>query len=213
MDDYDLNKHGGLDLMRAGAWHQPEHPAAARQRQDTAVRLREFNRLANSEPERARELLAELLGTSDATVTVNAPAQIEYGVNTHCGAGVFINFGVTILDSAEVRIGARTLIGPNCQLITVSHPVDDLEMRRGGWEQARPITLGEDVWLAAGVTVLPGVSIGDRAVIGAGSVVSRDIPADCVAMGTPARPLRQLDPERAERDQLPEGAPVNPWRA
>lgn len=116
------------------------------------------------------------------------------------------------MDSAEVRIGDRSLIGPNCQLITVSHPVDDPEMRRGGWEQARPITIGEDVWLATNVTGLPGITIGDRAVIGAGALVNRDIPADALAVGTPARVLRQLDPDRGERDQLPAEAPVNPWR-
>lgn len=211
MTDFDLNKHGGLDLMRAGRWHQSEHPEAKAQRESAAAVLREFNALANTEEQRAAELLRELLGSGHESSVVMAPAQIEYGCNTHLGREVFLNFGVTILDSAEVRIGDRSMIGPNCQLITVSHPVDDVEMRRGAWEQADAITLGEDVWLSAGVTVLPGVSIGDRSVLGAGSTVTRDIPADCVAVGTPARPVRQIDPERAERSQLPADAPVNPW--
>lgn len=210
MTDFDPNKHGGLARMRSGDWYLPDHPELAQQRLATADKLREFNELANTEPERARMMVAELVGSGDGSATIMAPVQIEYGVNLRLGTEVFCNFGVNILDSAEVHIGDRTMIGPNCQLITVSHPVDDVAMRRGGWEHARPIRLGEDVWLAAGVTVLPGVSIGDRSVIGAGSLVTRDIPADSLAVGSPARVLRQLDPARLERDQLPAGAPVEP---
>ena len=99
---------------------------------------------------------------------------IEYGVNTTIGPNTFINFGVTILDTTTVTIGEWVQIGPNCNLITVTHPVDDYEMRREGWEIAHPITIGNGVWLGASVTVLPGVTIGDNAVIGAGSVVTKD---------------------------------------
>ncbi|MGP6175645.1 sugar O-acetyltransferase [Corynebacterium sp. A21] len=209
MTDSDFNKPGAMAQMGSGEWHQPEHPELGQQRLDTARKLKVFNELANTEPERARELVAGLLD-GDGSATILAPAAIEYGVNTHLGRDVFINVNVTILDSAAVRIGDRTMIAPNCQLITVGHPVDDVAMRRGGWERAQPITIGEDVWLAAGVTVFPGVSIGDGSVIGAGSLVTRDIPANSLAMGTPARVIRTLDPARFERAQLPAGAPVNP---
>ncbi|QGU06149.1 Putative acetyltransferase [Corynebacterium occultum] len=210
MSDFDLNKPGVLDQMREQQWHQPGHPEAAAQRLATARKLKELNDLANTEPERARQLVAELLN-SDGSATVMAPAAIEYGVNTFLGRDVFLNFGVTILDSAEVHIGDRSGIAPNCQLITVGHPVDDVAMRRGGWERAQPIHIGADVWIAAGVIIFPGVTIGDRSVIGAGSLVTKDIPADCLAMGAPAKVVRQLDPPaRRERDQLPEGAPVVP---
>ena len=91
-----------------------------------------------------------------------------------------------------MHIGDRALIGPNCQLITVGHPVDDVQRRRDAWEQAAPIHIGEDAWLGAGVTVLPGVTIGARSVIGAGSVVTRSIPDDAVAVGNPARVIRDI---------------------
>lgn len=210
MTDFDPNKHGGMERMRSGDWYLPDHPELVEQRLATARTLRQFNEVANTDPERARELVAELVGSGDGSATVMAPAQIEYGVNLHLGTEVFCNFGTVILDSAEVHIGDRTMIGPNCQLITVSHPVDDVAMRRGGWEHARPIHIGRDVWLAAGVTVLPGVSIGDRSVIGAGALVTRDLPADSLAVGSPAKVLRRLDPDRHERGQLPTGAPVEP---
>lgn len=209
MDDFDFNRPGVLQRMREQQWHQSEHPEAVAQRLAAARKLREFNELANTEPERARELMTELLN-SDGSATVKAPAVIEYGVNTFLGRDVFLNFGVTILDTAEVHIGDRSMIAPNCQLITVGHPVDDVAMRRGGWERAQPIHIGEDVWIAAGVTIFPGVSIGDRAVIGAGSLVTTDIPADCLAVGAPAKARRELDPARRERTQLPEGVPVEP---
>ena len=209
MDDFDFNKPGVLQRMREQQWHQPDHPEAAAQRLTTARKLRELNELANTEPERARQLVAELLN-SDGSATVMAPAAIEYGVNTFLGKDVFLNFGVTILDTAEVHIGDRSMIAPNCQLITVGHPVDDVAMRRGGWERAQPITIGKDVWIAAGVTVFPGVSIGDGSVIGAGSLVTRDIPANSLAVGAPAKVHRELDPARRERSQLPTGVPVEP---
>lgn len=211
MSDFDFNKPGAMDRMRSSEWYQPEHPELVQQRLTTARKLKVLNELANTEPERARELLAGLLN-GDGSAMIMTPAAIEYGVHTHVGRDVFINVNVTILDSAEVHIGDRTMIAPNCQLITVGHPVDDVAMRRGGWERGQPITIGEDVWIAAGVTIFPGVTIGTGSVIGAGSLVTRDIPAHCLAMGTPAKVIRPLDSARFERGHLPEGAPVDPHR-
>lgn len=120
-----------------------------------------------------------------------APFFVEVGKHLHLGERVFINTGATILNTAHVTIGDGTMIGPNCQLITVTHPLDR-ELRAAGWERAEPITLGKDVWLAAGVTVLPGVTLGDGSVAAAGAVVTKDVPPGALVAGVPARVVREL---------------------
>ena len=110
------------------------------------------------------------------------------------GDGVFFNFNCVVLDVAPVTIGSRVLFGPAVQIYTATHPLSAAE-RRKGLESAKPITIGSDVWVGGGAFLLPGVSIGDRAVIGAGSVVTRDIPPDVVAAGNPARVIRPLPPD------------------
>lgn len=194
-----------LAEMTSGAWHLPGSPALTAEQQRSAQLLRELNALGNTDPDAAREIVRELTGAEHATATVIAPASIEYGRHLRLGQGVFINMGVTVLSSAPVTIGERTLIGPNCQFLTVGHPVDNVEMRNEGWERALPITVGADTWIGAGTIVLPGVTIGDRVTIGAGSLVTRDIPDDAVALGHPARVVRMRDPRRAdaERAALP----------
>ena len=138
---------------------------------------------------------SESYGTTPVCSLMNSTSLVpptRPAAGTFVGEGAYINFNVTILDSAEVHIGDRALIGPNCQLITVGHPVDDVQRRRDAWEQAAPLHIGEDAWLGAGVTVLPGVTIGARSVIGAGSVVTRSIPDDAVAVGNPAKVIRDI---------------------
>lgn len=103
-----------------------------------------------------------------------------------------MNFNCVILDIAEVTVGARTLFGPGCQLITVGHPVQDHQMRAEGWERAQPISIGDDCWFGAGAMVMPGVTVGDRCVVAAGSVVTRDVPSDSLVAGVPAEVKRRL---------------------
>lgn len=126
------------------------------------------------------------------------PFWVDFGENIHIGAHTFINNGLTALDVARITIGAHCQIGPNCQLLTPTHPLDPV-LRRDGWEAAEPITLGDNVWLGGGVTVCPGVTIGENTVVGAGSVVTKDLPANVVAVGNPARVIRELGRPR-ERD-------------
>jgi maltose O-acetyltransferase len=116
---------------------------------------------------------------------------VDYGENLHVGARTFINFNLIALDVAPITIGEDCQIGPNVQLLTPSHPVEP-QARRDKLESARPISIGDNVWLGGGVIVCPGVTIGDNSVIGAGSVVTRDIPANVVAAGNPARVLREI---------------------
>lgn len=192
-----------------GKWHIPLSPEIRAISQRTAGLIYEFNQLHPHEKQRRQELLAEILHPDSGPCYIQQPFRVEYGQHTTIGAGSFINFNCTILDTAPVTLGQGVMIGPNCQLITVGHPVDDPEMRSGGWEIAHPIVIEDNVWLGAGVTVLPGVRIGENSVIGAASVVTKDIPPNSVAVGSPARVLRNVDPDRAERSQLPVGAPVN----
>ncbi|KQB84590.1 putative acetyltransferase [Corynebacterium oculi] len=190
-----------LEQMASGAWHMPGSPELTAEQQRSFGLLRQLNALGNTDPDAAREIIRELTGAEHSDATVIAPASIEYGRHLRLDRDVFINMGVTILSSASVSIGARTLIGPNCQFLTVGHPVDDVDMRGEGWEQARPITVGSDTWIGAGVIVLPGVRIGDRVTIGAGSLVTQDIPDDAIAVGHPARVVRMREQRRAEAER------------
>lgn len=168
------------DLYRAG---DPEIQAAERA---CFTWLTRFNAsLALSRAER-RALLAEGLGTVGERTGIRPPFHCDYGVNIHLGSGVFLNFDCVILDVVAVRIGDGTEIGPGTHIYTADHPRDP-EVRRLGLEFGRPVTIGRNVWIGGKAILLPGITIGDDAVIGAGAVVTRDVPAGATAMGNPAR--------------------------
>ncbi|WP_249399765.1 sugar O-acetyltransferase [Corynebacterium qintianiae] len=173
------------------SWYLPQPNP---QHQVTWEFVREFNALSNTDPARARELLRLMFPNSENPPDIWAPLHLELGVNTSFGEGCYMNFNCTILDIAPVTVGARTLFGPGCQLIAVGHPVDDHAKRAEGWEIAHPITIGDDCWFGAGAMVMPGVSGGDRCVVAAGSVVTRDIPSGSMAAGVPAVVKRALPP-------------------
>lgn len=139
----------------------------------------------------ARELLADLLGTLGEGAHINPPLFVDYGENIHIGARTFVNYNLTALDVARITIGEDCQIGPNVQLLTPTHPIDP-EPRRDKLEAAEPIVLEDNVWLGGGVIVCPGVTIGENSVIGAGAVVTKDIPANVVAVGNPARVIRSI---------------------
>jgi maltose O-acetyltransferase len=141
--------------------------------------------------EAARQALTDLLGSLGEGAYVKPPLAVDYGENVHIGARTFVNSNLTALDVARITIGEDCQIGPNVQLLTPTHPVDP-EPRRDKLEAALPIVLGDNVWLGGGVIVCPGVTIGDNTVVGAGSVVVRDLPANVVAVGNPARVVREI---------------------
>jgi len=141
-----------------------------------------------------RRLLGELLGGLGEDVDIRPPVFFDYGHQTTVGDRTFINAGVTILDVGRVTIGAEVQIGPGVQLLTPTHPLDPAR-RRAGWEAQKPIVIEDGVWLGGGVIVCPGVTIGENSVIGAGAVVTRDVPAGVVAVGNPCRVLRPLPPD------------------
>jgi maltose O-acetyltransferase len=146
---------------------------------------------AELDPDTRSDLLTELLGSVGPGTTIRSELRCDYGYNVHVGANVFVNWGAVLLDVGRITIGDFVQLGPNVQLLTATHPLD-AGRRREGWEGSEPITVSDDVWLGGGVIVLPGVTIGARTVVGAGAVVTTDLPADVVAVGNPARVVRQL---------------------
>ncbi|MDQ4020774.1 MAG: sugar O-acetyltransferase [Actinomycetota bacterium] len=140
-----------------------------------------------------RRLLEKLLGSVGEGTEIRPPLYVDYGSQITIGARCFANFGLVALDVATIVIGDDVQIGPNVQLLTPTHPVEP-ESRRAKWEVAQPIMIGDNVWLGGGAIVLPGVSIGRNTVVGAGAVVVRDLPANVIAVGNPARIVRHLAP-------------------
>jgi len=132
-----------------------------------------------------RSVIEELIPDIPKSTIVCPPFYCDHGNGIILGEGTFFNFGCTILDEAFVRIGANVKVGPNCQFYTPQHPIDYIE-RREPKEAAYPIVVGDDTWLGGGVVICPGVTIGNRCIVAAGSVVVRDIPDDCLAAGNPA---------------------------
>jgi maltose O-acetyltransferase len=137
-------------------------------------------------PAERHRLLRELLAEVGDGVVIRPPFFCDYGTNIRLGAGVFLNFNCVVLDVVTVTIGAGTQIGPAVQIYAADHPRDPAQ-RRAGVELGRPVDIGRNVWIGGGAIILPGVRIGDDAVIGAGSVVTRDVPAGATAVGNPAR--------------------------
>ena len=180
-----------LERMRAGDLYLADDPEI-RAVASRARRLCDlFNRTGPDEDEDRTEILGELLGALGPDTEVRPPFHCDVGGNISIGARSFANFGLIVLDVAPVTIGDDVQIGPNVQILTPTHPLD-ADLRRAKWEAAEPIAIGDNVWLGGGAIVLPGVTIGADAVIGAGAVVTRDVPANVVAVGNPARVIRTL---------------------
>lgn len=151
-----------------------------------------YNNLLSSETKEKQKILTELLGKKGKNINITAPFWCDYGSNIECGENFFSNFNLVILDCAKVVFGDNVFIAPNCGFYTAEHPLD-ASIRNSGLESARPIKIGNDVWIGAGTQVLPGVTIGNNVVIGAGSVVVKDIPSNSVAVGNPCKVIRKLE--------------------
>jgi len=151
----------------------------------------QFNRTAVDAVADRLRILGQLLGRLGPDSEVRPPFYCDYGSQIRIGERTFVNFGLVALDPAPITIGSDVQIGPNVQLLTPTHPIDP-DLRRAKWEGARPIDIADNVWLGGGVIVLPGVSIGENSVAGAGAVVTRDVPAGVVVVGNPARVVREV---------------------
>ncbi|MHA5054381.1 sugar O-acetyltransferase [Streptomyces sp. SD15] len=191
MDYFADDPRTNLQRMLAGDLYIADDPEIAR-RQQRAMKLAARYQVAYIEDaDGARPILSDLLASVGEGVDVRPPLYVDYGTNITIGARTFVNYNLTALDVARITIGEDCQIGPNVQLLTPTHPVEP-EPRRDKLEAARPITIGDNVWLGGGAIVCPGVTIGDNAVIGAGAVVTKDVPANVVAVGNPARPVRKF---------------------
>lgn len=178
------------EKILAGELYDATDPQLTAERTRCRDLCKRLNDSRENQAEERKEILTELFGRpTDAWI--QPPFYCDYGTNISLGKKVYFNFNCVVLDVMEVVIGDHVLFGPAVQIYAATHPLDADE-RRGGLESGKAVKIGSDVWVGGGSIICPGVTIGDRAVIGAGSVVTRDIPADVVAAGNPCRVIRPL---------------------
>ncbi len=194
------------EKMLAGELYDPADKELSLMR-DKAHRLsQDYNATYDTEREKRRQIIDELLPQHTGGCYLQGPIYFDYGIFTRTGKNFYANFNLTVLDSCNVTIGDNVFIGPNCTIATPVHPsvADERRMYPDAkgimhdQEYARPITIGNDCWIASNVVICGGVTIGDRVVIGAGSVVTRSIPSDSLAAGNPCRVIRPI----TEKDKL-----------
>jgi maltose O-acetyltransferase len=182
------------EKMLAGELYDALDKQLSDERLKARLLIKELNNSREDQIEERRRILKDLIPHAAGDLWLQPPFYCDYGTNMQVGEKVFFNFNCVVLDVAQVRIGDRTLFGPNVQVYTATHPIDYLE-RASGLEFAKPITIGDDVWIGGSVVICPGISIGNRSVIGAGSVVTKDIPPDVFAAGNPCKIIRALAKE------------------
>ena len=177
--------------MLSGEIYDAPDPRLIAMLEETRERIFDFNSLRPSQKEEQLAILHELLGACGKNLTLNQPFHCDYGRNIFLGDNVLINYNLTVLDEATVTVGNNVYIGPNVSIYTPCHPLD-AEQRCSGIQWAKAVTIGNNVWVGGGATILPGVTIGDNAVIAAGAVVSRDVPASTLVAGNPARVIKSI---------------------
>lgn len=174
--------------MLAGELYTAECPELAADNARAHAWMSRYNASLAASPDERHAMLGELLASVGEGAAIRPPFHCDYGYNIRLGRGAFLNFNCVILDVVEVAIGDRTQIGPGVQILAADHPRDP-EQRRSGREFGRPIRIGSNVWIGGGALILPGVTIGDDAIVGSGAVVVRDVAARSTVAGNPARPL------------------------
>lgn len=185
--------------MLAGRWYKMFDDELMAARQKARELCYEFNKMPPGQGEGNHQVLRKLLGRIGKTFVFEAPFRCDYGTFIEIGDNFYANYNLTILDCAKVTIGDNVFIAPNVSLFTAAHPVHH-EPRNDMWEFAKPITIGNNVWIGGGTIINPGVTIGDNTVIGSGSVVTKNIPGNVVAAGNPCRVIRQItDEDRKEK--------------
>ena len=180
------------EKMLAGELYNPADSHLSDERRNARTLCKKYNESYDEEVLLRKEILRKLIGGYNKGLVVEPPFYCDYGSNISVGEKVYFNFNCVVLDVNKVTIGSNTLFGPNVQLYTATHPLD-YKSRAEMMEAGKPITIGSNVWFGGGVIVCPGVTIGDRCVIGAGSVVTKDIPPDTMAAGNPCKVIKQLN--------------------
>lgn len=178
--------------MLSGELYDPLDPQLSEERRQARLLCKGLNDSRDDQEEERARLVRELIPDAGEGTWIEPPFYCDYGGNITLGDKVFFNFNCVILDVAPVRIGSRVLCGPGVQIYAAMHPLS-AEVRSTGHELGRPVVIGDDVWIGGGSVVCPGVTIGSRSVIGAGSVVVQDIPEGVVAVGNPCRPVRKIE--------------------
>jgi maltose O-acetyltransferase len=172
--------------------YNPLDPQLVAERRRARDLTHALNGTRDEEKEKRGQILRELIGTAGENLWIEPPFYCDYGSNITLGKNVFFNFNCVVLDVAPVTIGDNVLFAPAVQIYAATHPVHYLE-RQSGLEAGKPVVIGSDVWVGGGAIICPGVTIGSRTVIGAGSVVTRDIPNGVFAAGNPCRVIRNLE--------------------
>lgn len=178
------------EKMLQGEAYNAFDPVLVTERAQARKLVRTLNIEGFGQPEIIKETILQLLPHATPDLLIEPPFFCDYGYNIRCGSNVFINYNCVILDVAEVTIGSNVFIAPGVHIYTATHPLDYLERR--STESGKPVTIGDDTWIGGSVVICPGVTIGKRCVIGAGSVVVKDIPDDSMAAGNPAKVVRKL---------------------
>ena len=177
--------------MVSGELYDAYDPQLVKDRKKARRLLKDFNSTAPDDLQWRRKILLTLIPNQGESLIIEPPFYCDYGENINIGKQVYFNFNCVVLDPAPVEIGDYVLIGPNVQIYTASHPLD-WKKRDEGKENALPVKIGSNVWIGGAAIILPGVTIGERSVIGAGSVVTKDVPVDVFAAGNPCRVIRAL---------------------
>lgn len=180
------------EKMLAGILYDANNdPSLIQERLDCKELCREYNDLRPKEMNKRRDVIRRILGKVAGEFLIEQPFICDYGYNISIGKNFYANHNLVILDEAPVIFGDNVFIAPDCGFYTAGHPIDP-EERNKGLEYARPINVGNNVWIGAKVCVLPGITIGDNCVIGAGSVVTKDIPANSLAVGNPCKVIKTI---------------------
>ena len=182
------------ERMLAGLPYKAWLDGLAEERMENKKRIYRYNLLPPDAEQEQDALIKEILGKTGETVHIEAPFHCDYGYNIEVGENFFANYNLTILDVGKVRIGKNAQIAPNVSIYTAGHPIH-LDARNTGYEYGIEITIGDNVWLGGNVCIMPGVTIGDNVVVGAGSVVTKDIPDNVIAAGNPCRVIREITEE------------------
>ncbi len=185
------------EKMLAGELYDAHDPELVEARERARDLCHDLNLSREREQQKRRTILQDLLGSGGESVWMQPPFYCDYGSNIYLGDNVYFNFNCVILDVCEVRIGDHSFFGPAVQIYAATHPLN-ATLRRTQ-EFGKPVSIGSDVWVGGGAMILPGVNIGSRTVIGAGSVVTRDVPDGVLAAGNPCRVIREITEEDLER--------------
>ncbi|MFC6163626.1 sugar O-acetyltransferase [Lactiplantibacillus dongliensis] len=181
-----------LEKMHTGDLYRPDDPAIEIQQKQLLNRLYDYNQTRVTEPEKQQAILTELFAEIGPNCYIEPPFHANFGGHhVHFGSNIYANFNLTLVDDTHIYVGDQTMIGPNVTLATAGHPILP-ELRAQNYQYNMPVHIGRNCWLGTGVIVLPGVTIGDNVVVGAGSIVTKDLPDNVVAAGNPCRVMRQV---------------------